>query len=96
MQSYYSVYGTPLHLIFEDEFAANYNRAQDAFTEATKRFKEATGYDWKGQDLIIDWTDEEQKAFNEFADLLNLLVKINGGSLDMTVDDMTSNKLEKL
>lgn len=96
MQSYYSVYGTPIHLLMDDEFAANYNRAQDAFAEAQKKHKNTTGRNWRGENLWIDWTDAEQKAFNEFADLLNLLIKMNGGALDLKEEDLHSTHLEKL
>lgn len=96
MQSYYSVYGTRLHLLLEDEFAANYNRAQDAFAEAQKAHKDTTGQNWQGEQMWIYWTDAEQNAFNKFADLLNLLIEVNGGSLELKEEDLTSMHLIKL
>lgn len=97
MQSYYSVYGTNITLLMDDTFAANYNRAQDAFVEAQKKHKERTGQNWTGREnLWIDWTDAEQKAFNEFADFMNSMIKMAGGSLDLKQEDMPSTHLEKL
>ena len=96
MQSYYSVYGTRIHLLIDDEFAANYNRAQDAFAEAQKNYMILRQKAWNGEELWINWTDAEQNAFNEFAKLMNTMIKMNGGSLDIKQEDMTSNHLEKL
>jgi len=97
MQSYYSVYGTRIHLLLDDKFAALYNRAQDAWTDAQETYKHATGKNWTGdQALYINWTDAEQKAFNDFADLMNLMIKLNGGSLDIREEDIVKPHLIKL
>ena len=96
MQSYYSVYGTRIHLLIDDEFAANYNRAQDAFAKAQKMFKISTGRNWTGEMMRIDWTVAEELAFNNFANLMNTMIKMSGGTLDLRDEDMPSNHLEKL
>lgn len=96
MQSVYSVYGTKLHLILDDDFAEAYNRASEKFTTAT--------VDPNNVDVVkstvtltLDMTDEERHAFNTFADLLNRLIEINGGGIwFMTEEDCTSNYLIKL
>lgn len=97
MQSLYSVYGTKLHLILDDEFATNYNRAQDAFSTAQSMYQETTGQQWTGAEMItIDWTNEERSAFNGFADLINKLIELNGGAIDIREEDMQSGYLVKL
>lgn len=97
MQSLYSVYGTKLHFILDDEFATNYNRAQDALFVAQRMYQETTGQQWTGvEQIVVDWTNEEMSAFNKFAELMNKLIEVNGGSLDMREEDMLSDYLVKL
>ena len=97
MQSTYSVYGSPIHLILDDEFAQNYNNAQKAFFEAQLRFKSANDRPWTGQEALdLRWTEKEREAFNGFADLMNTMIKLNGGSLALKAEDMTSDYLVKL
>ena len=97
MQSLYSVYGTKIHLLLEDEFAANYNRAQDALIEAQKQFLTTTGQQWTGlEEIYVEWSKEERSAFNDFADLMNKLIELNGGSIDIREEDMQSDYLVKL
>lgn len=95
-QSYYSVYGTRIHLLIDDEFAKNYNVAVDAFNAAQKTFKATTGNNWNGEPLWVDWTDEAHAAYNEFADFMNHMIKMNGGSLDIGEDDLTDGYLTKV
>lgn len=95
-QSIYSVYGTAVHLLLDDKFALHYNRAQDAYASAQELCEFSTGKAWTGETLYINWSDVEQKAFNDFAELMNLMIKINGGSLDLREEDLHSNHLEKL
>lgn len=97
VQSTYAVYGSHLHLILSDEFAENYNAAQRAFFEAQKLHKARTGSEWTGHETIeINWTTEMRDAFNKFAELMNLMIEINGGSLALMEDDMTSDYLVKV
>ena len=96
MQSLYSVYWTNITLLLDDEFAANYNDAQDAFAKAQLVYKTTTGDNWNGEVLYIEWTDAQQKAFNQFAEFMNLYIKMNGGSLDLNTDQLSSSHLEKL
>lgn len=97
-QSYYSWMGTPLHLILDDDFAAAYNRAQAAFFQAQKDHLARTGSHWDpiNEHLLIHWTDEEQSVFDQFAVFMNSYIELNGGSLHITDEEMTSNYLVKL
>jgi hypothetical protein len=90
MQSLYSVYGSELQLILEDEFASAYNRAHDKFNaenpdvESLLKAKETT------------MTDEEIHAFNAFAALMNSMIEINGGVLSLYDTHCTSTHLIKI
>lgn len=96
-QSTYSWMGSPLHLVFEDDIANAYNRAQDAFKEAQREYKARTGSEWTGHEpILMNWTPEEQSAWNNVAALVNLLIEINGGSLDIKEEDCTSDYLVKV
>ena len=96
-QSVYSVYGSPIHLILDDDFASAYNRSQDAFVQAQKDHLARTGSAWTGlEQMWIHWTDEERDAFNNFAELMNSLIKLNGGGLDLPEEQMPSMHLIKL
>lgn len=95
-QSVYSWMGSPLHLILEDDYAINFNRAQEAFFSAQLEFKAQTGQQWNGEKLAIKWNDEELKAWNDMGRIINLLIEVNGGSLAITEEQMKSDFLVKL
>lgn len=76
MPSVYSVYGSKLHLLLPDDFAAAVNRAQNALIRSVEN----------QQGLIVQWTTTERNAWNEYAELMNQLIKINGDKLDLDVD----------
>lgn len=96
-QSVYSVYGSPIHLILDDDFVSAYNRAQDAFVQAQKDHLTRTGSPWTGlEQMLIHWTDEEQAAFNNFAGVMNSIIELNGGGIDLTEEQMPSLHLVKL
>jgi len=95
-QSYYSVYGTPLHLLLDDEFAANYNAAQRAFFEAQVKFNETSKTTWAGEPLNINWTEEHRRVYNQFAELMNSMIDMAGGALELGEEEMTSDFLVKL
>lgn len=96
-QSTYSWMGTKLHLVLDDGLAGAYNRATTAFFEAQKNHKLAYGTSWHPTDpLAVSWTEEEQNAWNNMAEFINSLVALNGGFLDITEEEMTSNYLEKI
>lgn len=97
MQSVYSWMGTDIHLVLEDDFANDYNRAQEAFFSAQIVHKTATGSVWNGRGpLQITWTKKEELAFDKVGKLINLLIDMNGGSLNITEEQCTSDFLVKL
>lgn len=97
-QSYYSWMGTRLHLLLEDDLAEAYNRAQVVYFEAQDRHLERTGLKWDpvSEPLLIHWTEEEQLAWDKLARIVNLLVEVNGGSLSIPEEEMSSDYLIKL
>ena len=97
MQSAYSWMGTRLHLLLEDKIAADFNQAQDAFFAAQKYYKENCNVPWNGEGtLLIHWTDEQQLAWNNIARIINLIIEVNGGGLDITEAEITSDYLIKV
>ena len=97
MQSSYSWMGTRIHLVLDDDFAANFNRAQDAFFEAQRHHKTVFGTPWEPTaPLMIDWTTKEQLAWNKLAELINLLIEMNGGTLNIQESEITSDYLVKV
>ena len=97
-QSYYSWCGTRLHLLIEDDVAEAYNQANDAYVEAQRKHKEIHGTEWNPVEdhLAIDWTPEQRLAWNKIADVINALVRTNGGLLNIGEEEMTSHYLIKL
>lgn len=96
-QHIYSVYGSDIHLMIEESVADAHNRAMDEFFNAQDAFKETHGRPWQPEEpLNILWSDEEQSAYNSIAELINKLIAINGGSLELTEEQMPSNYLIKL
>lgn len=99
MQSAYSMYGSRIHLVLRDEVADAYNRALDAFLKAQDDHKERTGVQWNPKidpTIVIDWTEEEQAAFNGMARIINVIVEVNGEGLDIPEEEITSDYLVKL
>jgi hypothetical protein len=92
MQSVYAVYGSKLHLILEDEFADAYNRAHEKYIEYGK---DKPSDFWK-KPIALDLTAKELHAFNTFAKLMNFMIEINGGDLDLTEEEITSDYLVKI
>lgn len=93
MQSIYSFYGSQLHLILDDEVAERYNRVAVAFANVDAKSVQAnpTNLIWlEGVD------DDDMTAWNAIADLINKLIEINGGSLDIPEEEMPYNYLVKL
>lgn len=96
-QSYYSFYGSPLHLILEDDLADGYNRAAKAFMDAQVAHKERTGTQWNPDEpLWILTNDEDQAAFAAVGRIITLLVEVNGGGLEIPEEVCTSDFLVKL
>lgn len=96
-QSVYSWMGSPLHLVLEDDLALAYNEAQDAWFKAQTDHETRTGSPWEPTEpLEIEWTNRQRTAWNSIASVINLLVEINGGGLDIPEEQITSDHLEKL
>lgn len=93
MQSTYSFYGSQLHLILEDEVVERYNRVAIAFANVDAKAVQAnpTNYIW-----LEGIQDGDMEAWNAIADLINKLIEINGGSLDIPEEEMPYNCLVKL
>jgi len=97
MQHTYSWLGSPLHLVLEEKIADGYNRTHLAFIEAQSFFKAKYGVPWTPElPLEMNVTSEDLEAYDQFGQLLNLLIKINGGSLDIPEEQCTSNVLVRL
>ena len=93
MQSIWSFYGSKLHLVLDDEVAERYNRVSKAFAnvDAEALQKNPEGCFWlEGVD------NKDLEAWNAIADLINKLIEINGGSLDIPEEDMPYNCLVKV
>lgn len=94
MQHFYSFCGSPLHLVLEDEIAEGYNRFIDAFQAGQKKFKEDNGYDWTpDKPFWMDYRPEDKVAYDKVGRVINLLVEINGGGLDITEEQCTSDHM---
>lgn len=95
-QSVYSWMGTPMHLVLDDDFAAAFNRAVDAFLNAQLDYKNLTGQQWNGEPFVIGWTTEEMTAFNGIAEIINTIIKVQGDGIDIPEEQVTSDYLVKL
>lgn len=100
MQHAYSWNGTRIHLVVEDQIADAYNRAFDKFLQAQKDFRVLAGRAWSPADgnetLFITWDDDEMEAWNNVAAVINGIVKLNGGSIDIAGAEMNSNYLKRV
>jgi hypothetical protein len=98
MQSIYSYYGSRLHLILEDELADNYNRMVKSFMDAQIEHKERTGTQWdpKNESLLMETRPEWKDAYDKVGRVINLLVEINGGGLEIYDEECTEDGLVKL
>lgn len=97
MQHTYSLWGSPLHLVLEEEVAGGYNKVADEFSEGQRRFKEKYGVNWTPDDrLEMNVTQEDLKHYHALVDLINQLIEINGGGLDIPEEVCIHNGLVKL
>lgn len=96
-QHLYSFHGTRLVLMLEEKIAEGYNRFSDAFMAAQRRFKEEYGIAWTPNlPLELNCSDEDIEAHNAVGKIINLLCEVNGGSLEVTEDEFTSDHLIKV
>jgi hypothetical protein len=97
MQHTYSYHGSSLHLVLEDKIAEGYNRITDAFLAAQKLFKEEYGVNWTPDiPLEMVFEQEDMDSYNKVGRIINLLVEINGGGIDITEEQMTSDHLVRV
>lgn len=96
-QHIYSVYGSDIHLMLEESLADAHNRFIDEFFKAQKIHMEEYGRPWQPEEhLQILCTKEDNDAYNAVARVINSLIDINGGALDLTEEQMPSSYLLKL
>lgn len=98
-QSVYSFYGSRLHLYLDDELAAAYNRAAEAFYQAQHlhhQFHETPWNPSESESLEIDVTPEEVDAWNKVGKVINLLSEINEGGLQIPEEEITDDYLVKV
>ena len=94
MQHTYSYLGSPLHLVLEDKIAEGYNRITDAFLTAQKLFKEQYGVNWTPDlPIELEFEKEDMVAYDNVGRIINLLVEINGGGIDIPEEQCTSDHL---
>lgn len=97
MQHTYSYLGSPLHLVLEDKIAEGYNRITDAFLNAQKLFREQHGVQWTPDlPLEMEFEQEDMDAYNQIGRIINLLVEINGGGIEITEEMCTSDHLVRV
>jgi len=97
MQHTYSYFGSPLHLVLEDEIAEGFNRFHDAFIAAQLKFKEEYGVRWTPDlPLYIITNDKDQEAYHNVGRVINLLAEINGGGIAISEEECTSDHLERV
>ena len=92
MQSFYSYYGSPLHLIIEDDLADAANHVAAEFIQAQVRYREETGTRWTpDQPLRMHVTDEQVAAYDSVGSIINKLVEVNGGGLEISEEMIPSD-----
>jgi hypothetical protein len=98
MQSAYSWYGSRIHLVLEDEVADAYNRFLKAWYDAQVKHKEVHGKQWDPVDepLLINYNDRDKEVYDALGNIINKLVELNGGGLEIPEEEMTSDYLVKL
>jgi len=90
--------GSRIHLVLEDSVAAAYNRVQEAWFMAQEDHKKRTGRQWNPmkEPLAIKFNPEDKEAYDAIGNIINLLVELNGGSLDIPEHELTSDFLVKV
>lgn len=96
-QSVYSFLGSPLHLVLEDEIAERYNRFVDSFLEAQVEHEKRHGRKWDpNEPLRMKVQKGDNEAYSKVGRIINLLVEVNGGGLEISEEQVTSDFLEKV
>jgi hypothetical protein len=96
-QSVYSFFGSPLQLILDDGIAERYNRFIKEFLDAQFRYAEKHGKRWEPHNsLPMKTSPKDLKAYSIVGKLMNYMIGINGGSMDLPEEQCVSDFLEKL
>lgn len=96
-QSVYSFLGSPLHLVLEDDIAEGYNRHVDSFLDAQVEHEKRYGRKWNPNEPLRMRTKKgDNEAYNKVAGIINYLVEINDGGLEISEELITSDYLEKV
>lgn len=96
-QSTYAYLGSRLHLVLDDDLAHNYNNAMTRYINAQSNYEVIHGTPWDPTEpLGLSWTEDELHAWDKVARLINLLIEINGGTLEIMPEECTSNMLVQL
>lgn len=84
----YSWCGTPIHLPMTDDTAAAYNRIVDVF--------KGVAYISNNKKIRIEAAHKDIVVFNKIAQIVNILIKLNGGSMPYTDESITTDYLVKV
>lgn len=93
MQHAYSWCNTRIHLVLEDDIAATYNRAFDKYLKAKKEFPNA---EISGDILTFDFTEEEMDAWSGIRKIINDIIELNHGRIDIQGLEMSSNYMTRV
>lgn len=94
MQYAYSWCGTRITFVLEESVAENYNAVVDKFFAAQKQHEEQDMFKWTPKlPIRMDLSEEQLFAFNKIGELINLLAELNGGSIDIPEEEVTSDYL---
>ncbi len=93
-QKIYSWLGTKIQVPLPVELAENFNKFQKAFFDAQRKFMEENGRQWSHvEPLMIHSSREENEDWNKIGDLINYLVDLNGGSINIGLIDIKEDYL---
>lgn len=96
-QSVYSFFGSPLQLVLDDGLAERYNRFIREFLDAQIRHREKYGKQWEPHNsLQMNTSTKDMKAYHVIGKLMNYIIEINGGGLDLPEEQCVSDFLEKI
>jgi len=88
------MFGSPMVILLEEHVADGYNHFVEAFLKAQTDYKEKHGTEWDpSTSILIDVSEQDQRHYNEVAGLMNMLIDINQGALNITEEDIKSDFL---
>jgi hypothetical protein len=97
MQHAYSWLGSRIHLVLEEDVADAYNRHVEEFVNAQIRHEKLHGSKWTpDQPLMMNLSKKDFEVYDKLADILNQLIELNGGGLDIPEEECTSDGFVRL